>query len=97
MGRAMVDGGMNPVDLIESTESPPDRAASEDELFLALLECLGEQSARLRGLYQMIYVEGLTMVSAASQLRCSEANVRQKLLPALHKNISGCLARKGFR
>ena len=96
-GRAMAGSGLNPVDLTESTEPLADSVAGEAELFLALSECLGEQPERMRGLYQMIYVQGITMVSAGRQLRCSEANVRQRLLPALHKSISKCLARKGFR
>ena len=75
----------------------PDEAAERDELLLALRECLAMRSEREQKLYEWVYVEGRTKVAAARELGCSEAYVRQKLLPRLHQALARCLARKGFR
>jgi len=69
---------------------------AEIELLDALRECLGERSARERLVYEAIYVDGTTKTEAARRLGCSEAFVRQKLLPRLHERLRECLERKGY-
>ena len=68
----------------------------EIELLDALRECLDERSERERVLYEAIYVDGTTKTEAARRLGCSEAFVRQKLLPRLHERLRECLERKGY-
>jgi RNA polymerase sigma factor (sigma-70 family) len=97
VGVGQDEEGAGFLERIPSPDPLPDKAADEAELFVALSECLEDQPGRLRDVYEMIYVQGMTKVSAAEQMGCSEANVRQKLLPALHEGIGDCLGRKGFR
>ena len=90
------DGSTQSVDLPGDAESPLD-AANRAELLVALRDCLSERTERELRVYQFVYVEGMTKVDAAKELDCSEAYVRQKLLPRLHQALVRCLARKGFR
>lgn len=75
----------------------PAAAAARAELLLALRQCLARRNPRERMLYELVYVGGQTKVGAARELGCSEAYVRQKLLPRLHEALARCLARRGFR
>jgi len=79
------------------TAEPPDRVAEREELLVALRECLSRRGERDRRLYELIYGEGLSKVDAAKALGCSEAYVRQKLLPSFQRAMARCLAAKGFR
>ena len=70
-------------------------AVAEAEVLDALRECVAERTERERQLYEMLYVEGTTKTEAARRLGCSEAFVRQKLLPKLLDALKRCLERKG--
>jgi len=75
----------------------PDELAARLELLAALKDCLAERTDAERQVYELIYVQEHTKVSAARELGCAESYVRQKLLPRLHQALARCLARKGFR
>ena len=75
----------------------PGDTVARGELMAALAECLAVRDERELRLYELFYVDGRTKVDTARELRCSEAYVRQKLLPRLHEALARCLARKGFR
>jgi RNA polymerase sigma factor (sigma-70 family) len=81
---------------VEDCAADPEEAAREAELLVALRDCLSARPERDQQLYRLIYVDGGTKVAAAAALGCSEANVRQNLLPRLHKALARCLAEKGF-
>jgi len=81
----------------EDAETLPDDAVAHGELIAALGECLAQRGERELRLYELFYVDGRTKVDAARELACSEAYVRQKLLPRLHEALARYLARKGFR
>ncbi|MFW6162051.1 MAG: RNA polymerase sigma factor [Planctomycetota bacterium] len=74
----------------------PEELAEEGELLAALHACLSKASEVDREVYRLIYVQGLAKTAAARALGCSEANVRQKLLPRLHATLVACLAAHGF-
>lgn len=80
-----------------ATQERPDQILAQAELLEAMRQCLAERPENERRAYELICKAGLTIVAAASQLGCSEAYVRQTLLPRLHEAVSRCLARKGFR
>jgi len=75
----------------------PGHAVEHAELLTALADCLAQRTEADRRLYELVYLGGLTKVAVAKELGCSEAYVRQKLLPGLHQALARCLARKGFR
>lgn len=75
---------------------PPDEAVEREEEVLALRECLAELGEADRKLFEWYYVEERTMVEIARELGCSEANVRQNLLPRLTRALAACLRRKGW-
>jgi len=75
----------------------PAEIAEQAEVVAALKDCLEDRPDAERRLYELIYVQALTKVGAADELGCSEAYVRQKLMPKLHAALVRCLARKGFR
>lgn len=83
--------------LLAGTGEPPDEVVAREELLAALADCLDERPARERQVYELIYAAGHSKVAAARELGCSEAYVRQKLLPRLHAALAQCLAQKGFR
>ena len=74
----------------------PDRRAISREIIQALQSELASCSDDALLLYEIIYVEGRTKVDAAKELGCSEANVRQNLLPKLHRELAAALARRGI-
>lgn len=91
----------------ESKELPDDLAAGGEfdlvdlaadmELHEALHRCLEAIEPRLRDVYRLHFVEELPLVRVASEFGCSEANVRQKLVPKLTRSVGDCLKKKGFR
>jgi len=85
--------------LVEPTavSESPDGAVERAELLVALTRCLAARPEIERRLYGLFYVEGRSKVDTAKALGCSEAYVRQKLLPRFHQALARCLARKGFR
>ena len=77
-------------------ESPAEivAGAERDE---AVRHCVAQRPQNERRAYELTRIDGLTVVAAASRLGCSEAYLRQTLLPRLHEAVRRCLARKGFR
>ena len=90
------DGEDSLIDPPGDTERP-DEVAARSELLSALRDCLTDRSEVERHVYELIYVQQMTNVSAAREIGCAESYVRQKLLPRLHQALVRCLARKGFR
>ena len=78
-------------------DDPPDKVLEDWERLEALRECLSQRSQREQRLYELIFVEDLSKAAAARALGCSEAHVRQNLLPDLLVALRSCMARKGFR
>jgi RNA polymerase sigma factor (sigma-70 family) len=66
------------------------------ELHEALNACIEDLDPRMRSVYRLHYVEELSFVGLAQHLECSEANVRQKLVPKLKRLVEICLGKKGF-
>ena len=90
------DGDAYVVDPPGDGDTPAD-IVEQAEVVAALKVCLEDRPDAERRLYELIYVQELTNVAAADELGCSEAYIRQKLMPKLHAALVRCLARKGFR
>jgi len=93
--RVEASGGAIPT-ITDATPDPAELVAAA-ELHVALDDCLRALENRLRRIYELHYREAMPLVRVAATFDCSEANVRQKLLPKLHRSMQLCLARKGFR
>jgi len=88
-------GGPIAVAPLDEAHDPADIVARW-ELHDAIRCCLDKLDERLQTVYRVHYLDGQPLVRVAATLGCSEANVRQKLLPKLLNNMRICLSRKGF-
>ncbi len=89
------DCDWEPLEQVGMHDAEVAEAVAQAELLEALRECVAERTERERRLYEMLYVEETTKTEAARRLGCSEAFVRQKLLPKLLDALKRCLERKG--
>jgi len=83
-------------DTTPAEDVDPADYVQESELSRAVGDCLLRVEPRLTTVYQLHYGEGLALVRVAEFLSCSEANVRQKMLPKLQRLVAACLQKRGF-
>ena len=90
---------VRPGGLLAGAMTPDEADGARDLMWRAITKYVpeDERPARERQVYELIDAAGHSKVAAARELGCSEAYVRQKLLPRLHTALAQCLAQKGFR
>jgi RNA polymerase sigma factor (sigma-70 family) len=84
------------LDRLASAMEYPEEIVLTAELHEAINRCASKLEEKLREVHRYLYLDELNFSQAATQIGCSEANVRQKLEPRMLAKMKACLARSGF-